>query len=195
VQTLPSLKINYLSHDKIYNAQFLSFETSDVCTFSEAQSNPVATHKQRTPFLIVKKRLTCVNHTPHMLSAFSGTASGVFENWSCDIRRNWHTRLQMTIHVASILSTFSVLSWFGIIKVVYTASYTAFSALTLLVGCQEEHACKNWLMRCSRGSVCSEVQMTGIWSHSHPAISCSSKIQNCLLFWYRLTQAYCNKGC
>jgi len=45
-------------------------------------------------------------------------------------------------------------------------NFSAFSALTLLVGCQEEHlACKTlsdemlaWL------SVCSEVQIIGVWS-------------------------------
>ena len=69
----------------------------------------------------------------------------------------------------------------------------AFSALTLLIGRQEEHpACKKlndgvlaWL------SVRSVVQMICIWSsgcHCHPIISCFSKIQNGLPFWYRLTQ-------
>jgi len=59
----------------------------------------------------------------------------------------------------------------------------AFSALTLLVGYQEEHpACKKlsdevlaWL------SVCSEVQMILHMSsrfHCHPIISCSIKIHN-----------------
>jgi len=40
-------------------------------------------------------------------------------------------------------------------------------------------------------SVWSEVQMICIWSswcHSHPIFSCSSKIQNYLPFWCRLTQ-------
>jgi len=59
----------------------------------------------------------------------------------------------------------------------------AFSALTLLVGRQEEHtACKKlsdevlaWL------SLCSKVQMMCIWSswcYCHPIISCFIKIQN-----------------
>jgi len=74
----------------------------------------------------------------------------------------------------------------------------AFSALTLLVGRQEGHlACKKpsgeilaWL------SVWSKVQMICIWScwcHCHPIISSSSKIQNGLLFWCRLTQVVLEK--
>ena len=58
----------------------------------------------------------------------------------------------------------------------------SFSALTLLVGWQEGHPA--WL------SVWSEVQMICMWSswfHCHPIISCSSKIQNGLHFWCRLT--------
>jgi len=69
----------------------------------------------------------------------------------------------------------------------------------LLVWRQEGHsACKNlsgevlaWL------SVWSEVQMICMWSswcHCHPIISCSSKIQNDLHFWCRLTQVSWNKG-
>jgi len=65
--------------------------------------------------------------------------------------------------------------------------FSAFSALTLLVGCQEEHlACKTlsdemlvWF------SVCSEVQMICMWSswfHCHPIISCFIKIQIDLTF-------------
>jgi len=63
-----------------------------------------------------------------------------------------------------------------------------FSALTLLVGWQEEHlACKKlstavlaWL------SVWNEVQMICTWSswcHWHPIISCFIKIHNGLPFW------------
>jgi len=63
----------------------------------------------------------------------------------------------------------------------------AFSALTLLVGCQEEHpTCKNlndevlaWL------PVWSKVQMIYIWSswcQCHPIISCLVKIQICFTF-------------
>ena len=69
----------------------------------------------------------------------------------------------------------------------------AFSALVLLVGWQEGHlACKKLSGEVLASlSVCSEVQMICIWSswcHSHPIISCSSKIQNGLPFWCRLTR-------
>jgi len=78
------------------------------------------------------------------------------------------------------------------------AAVNAFSALTLLVGRQEGRpACKKpsgeilaWL------SVWSEVQMICIWScwcHCHPIISCSSKIQNGLPFWCRLTHVVLEK--
>jgi len=46
-------------------------------------------------------------------------------------------------------------------------------------------------------SVWSEVQMICIWyscGHCHPIISCSSKIQNGLPFWCRLTQVIMKKG-
>jgi len=33
------------------------------------------------------------------------------------------------------------------------------------------------------------------WCHCHPIISCSSKIQNGLPFWCRLTQVVLEKGC
>jgi len=63
----------------------------------------------------------------------------------------------------------------------------AITALTLLVGCQEEHlACKKltddvlaWL------SVCSKVQMICTWSnqcHCHPIISRFIKIQSGVTF-------------
>jgi len=68
----------------------------------------------------------------------------------------------------------------------------AFSALTLLIGWQEEHlACKNWVVGCWHGHVCCEMQMIYIWSswcQCHPIISCCSKIQNGLPFWYWFTQ-------
>jgi len=64
----------------------------------------------------------------------------------------------------------------------FQALKTTFSALTLLVGHQEEHpACKKlnddmlaWL------SVWSEVQMICIWSswcHCHPVISCLASLK------------------
>ena len=72
-----------------------------------------------------------------------------------------------------------------------TSAYV-FSALTLFVGCQEEHpACKKlsdelmaWL------SICSEVQMVCIWSswyHCHPIISWTIKIEHGFTF---LVSAY-----
>ena len=73
----------------------------------------------------------------------------------------------------------------------------AFSALTLLVGRQEDHlACKKlsggvlaWL------SVWSEVQMHMAQLMPLPlTVSCFSKIQIDLPFWYRLTQVVPDKG-
>ena len=67
----------------------------------------------------------------------------------------------------------------AVIAVVYRIICSAFSNLTLLVQYQEEHpACKvdevlMWL------SVCSDVQIAGIWSsgyHCHRIISCFIKI-------------------
>jgi len=79
-----------------------------------------------------------------------------------------------------------------------TCSTYAFSALTLLDGQQQGHpACKKlsggalaWL------SVWSAMQMICIWSsgcHCHPIICCSSKIQNGLPFWCRLSQVVLEK--
>ena len=77
---------------------------------------------------------------------------------------------------------------------------SAFSALTLLVGRQEEHpACKNWVMVCWTHhhssvlvllSVWSEVQIVCIWSswcHCHPKTPLSlasfkSRFQTCFTF-------------
>jgi len=74
----------------------------------------------------------------------------------------------------------------------------AFSALTLLVGHQEEHPARKklsdgilaWL------SVWSVVQMICIWSswcHCLPINSCFSKMQNGLPFWCRLTHVVLEK--
>jgi len=47
----------------------------------------------------------------------------------------------------------------------------AFSALTLLFGCQKEHpACKYWVMRCWCGSVGSEVQIA--YGPADATVSC-----------------------
>jgi len=66
--------------------------------------------------------------------------------------------------------------------------YYVFSALTLLVGCQEEHpACKHWMM-----SVWSKVQIVCMWSSW---CQCIPKPRHLLphlnpdwFFWYRLIQ-------
>jgi len=69
----------------------------------------------------------------------------------------------------------------------------------LLVGRQEGHpACKklsgevvSWLC------VWSKMHVICMWSslcHCHAIISCSSKIQNDLSFWCRLTQVVVEKG-
>ena len=55
---------------------------------------------------------------------------------------------------------------------------------------------KNWVVRYWHGYVWSNVQMICIWPswcHCHPIISCSSKIQNGLPFWYWLTQVFLEK--
>jgi len=56
---------------------------------------------------------------------------------------------------------------------------------------------KNWLMRCWRGCVCSEVQMFCIWSswcHWHPIISCFIKIPEWLIaFWCWIIQVVLEK--
>ena len=54
-----------------------------------------------------------------------------------------------TMQCVSHLQTYSTVQI--VLYIVYCCSFSAcvFSALTLLVGCQEEHpACKNWVMRC-----------------------------------------------
>ena len=70
---------------------------------------------------------------------------------------------------------------------VYCGGLNASRALTLLVGQQVLYWLSDW----------SEVQMTCIWSswcHCHPVISCFSKIQNSLSFWYWLTQVVLKKA-
>jgi len=64
-------------------------------------------------------------------------------------------------------SSLCILRWVALKAIVICCSVVhAFSALTLLVGRQEEHpACKKWVMRCWCGlSVWSEVQIVCIWS-------------------------------
>jgi len=80
----------------------------------------------------------------------------------------------------------------------YGNTVGAFSALTLLVGGRKgirrvrTEWCATWYWRDCL-SVFSEVQIICIWSswcHCHPIISCSSKTQNGLPFWFRLNSAY-----
>ena len=79
----------------------------------------------------------------------------------------------------------------------------AFSALTLLVGRQEEHpACKNWLMMCWCG--CLSGARCGLflviwssWCHCRPKTPsslASFKPRLVLPFWYRLTQVVLENG-
>ena len=76
-------------------------------------------------------------------------------------------------------------------------SITAFSALTLLVGRQEGHpACKNlsdgvlaWICL-ERGADLHMAQLMPL----PPTVSCFSKIQIGLPFWYRLTRVVPEKG-
>jgi len=85
-----------------------------------------------------------------------------------------------------------------LLTVLVIINCSAFNALSLSVGHQEEHpACKKlsdellaWL------SVRSKVQMICIWSswcHCHPIISCFIKIQNGLPFWCQLTEVVLEK--
>ena len=74
----------------------------------------------------------------------------------------------------------------------------AFSALTLLVGCQEGHpAWKNlidevlaWLSSGASANRLHMVQLMPLPPHH----VCFSKIQNGLSFWYRLTWVVLDKG-
>jgi len=46
----------------------------------------------------------------------------------------------------------SIVTWYVKLKAYWLDCMSAFTALTLLVGHQEEHpACKNWVMRCWHG--------------------------------------------
>ena len=75
---------------------------------------------------------------------------------------------------------------------------SAFSSSTLLVGWQEEHpACKNiewWgagMISClEQGKI---ICVWFSWCHYYPIISCFSKIQNGLSFWYWPTQVFLEK--
>jgi len=115
------------------------------------------------------------------------------------------------IHVATISviqkkRLHSLVTWiYGIIfyMSIYLLTYLlfcAFSALTLLVGCQEEHlACKNWLLRCwcgyLSGARCilfayGPADVIAIWKPHHPA---SFKSRLVVPFWYRLMQVVLEK--
>jgi len=86
----------------------------------------------------------------------------------------------------SYISSFST-------NIIPTVTFTPSVLLTLLVW--GHPACKNWVVRYWCGYL-SGVQMICIWSswcHCPPIISCSSKIQNGLPFWCRLTQVVLEK--
>jgi len=72
-----------------------------------------------------------------------------------------------------------------------------FSALTLLVGWQEGHpACKNWVVGCWHGRL-SGARCRLAYGQLMPVpltVSCFSKIQIGLPFWYRLTRVVPDKG-
>ena len=77
----------------------------------------------------------------------------------------------------------------------------AFSALTLLVGCQEEHpACKNWVMRCWCGYLSAARCRLFAYgpadaSASQPPSSSPASFKSILVspFWYQLTQVVLEK--
>ena len=78
----------------------------------------------------------------------------------------------------------------------------SFSALTLLVGHQEEHlACKNWVMRCWCGRAdciapSGAIQIVCIlfsWCHCHPKTPSSLALMLVLPFWCWLTQVVLEK--
>jgi len=79
----------------------------------------------------------------------------------------------------------------------FNSNNIAFSALTLLTGCQEEHpACKKLNEVPSWLSVWSEVQMICTWSSwCHLIISCFIKIQTGLTFLVRPTRLYWKRAC
>jgi len=62
---------------------------------------------------------------------------------------------------------------------------SAFSALTISWASGTVSSLQSWVMRCWRGCVCSEVQMSCMsssWCHCYPVISCFVKIQSSLTF-------------
>jgi len=83
-----------------------------------------------------------------------------------------------------------ILSW---------SSYDAFTALTLLVGYQEEHpACKNWVMRCWCGYLSGARCRLSAYgpadaTASKTPSSASFKSRLVFPFWYRLTQVVLEK--
>ena len=77
-------------------------------------------------------------------------------------------------------------------------AFSAFTVLTRLVGCREEHlACNNWVLVCL--SVWSEMQIVCIWSTwcyyypKTPSSVTSFKSRLVLPVWYRLTQVVLEK--
>ena len=115
-----------------------------------------------------------------------------------------------------ISSSYRLQSITGLLSYVFEwrTKHLSFSALMLLVGQQEGHpACKKYgVMRCWRGYLSgarckwfaySSADATATpssliciwfsWCHCHPIISCFSKIQNGLSFWYQPTQVVLEK--
>ena len=75
--------------------------------------------------------------------------------------------------------------------------FSAFSALTLLVGWQEGHpACKNWAVGCWRGYLSGTRCRLAYGPADATATHCLASVKSRLVlpFWYRLTQVVLDKG-
>jgi len=106
----------------------------------------------------------------------------------------WQPRDKTTARTINTVQYISVLH----VLIITVVIMTSFSALMLLVGWQEWNPARKKLSGevLAQLSVWSEVQMICIWfswCHCLPIISCSSKIQNSLPFWCRLTQVVLGK--
>ena len=109
---------------------------------------------------------------------------------------HWPTFLNLLYK--GLINNFCSLKYITSSIYMHSSTYTAFSALTLLVGRQEGHsACKKlscgvlaWL------SVWSEVQtcIWPSWCHCHSLSLASVKSRLVLPFWYRLTWVVPEKG-
>ena len=110
-------------------------------------------------------------------------------------RRQWNTVFSSAVILNLMVRLCSAFCYFLRVDV-----QRAIIALTLLVGCQEEHqACKNWVMRCWRG------YLSGVrcrlfaygpaecTASPNSIISCLIKSRLVLPFWYRLTRVILEK--